>query len=128
MRTALPSPDERPKMLPELDDYDWREAFDCGNPPSLVAGAFCTTDCFNREDVVRILELSDGINDGNPWVIAGELKDGRWFYLEAWCDYTGWDCQAGGHSWVSHSLDNLVQFGLTSSGRDRLTSYDTWTE
>lgn len=46
---------------------------------------------FGRRDVASILGLAEGENDGADWLIAGQLKDGRWFSLRAGCDYTGWD-------------------------------------
>lgn len=51
----------------------------------------CSTDPFAREDVASIFALSAGEPDEKSWLIAGQLKDDRWFYVEAGCDYTGWD-------------------------------------
>jgi hypothetical protein len=87
-------------MLEQLETYDWHEAFgyageegtcapDC--KPTPVAGATCTDDAIKREDVTTIYGYADGEPDSLPWLIAGKLKDGRHFYLEASCDYTGWD-------------------------------------
>lgn len=97
-------------MLKELDSYDWKEAFGYAGEPgteacrvsrgetgpvpkgmSTLPGATVSTAPFTREDVVIILCMSEGENDGPPWVIAGALRDGRWFHLSAGCDYTGWD-------------------------------------
>jgi hypothetical protein len=99
-------------MLKELDGYDWEEAFcepgasnsgfneptealpgesripinimEGGNPPIHL-------DPFCREDVVEIYGMDEGIPDELSWIIYGRLKDDRCFYLEAGCDYTGWD-------------------------------------
>lgn len=37
-----------------------------------------------------------GENDGPHWVWILELLDGSFGYLKAGCDYTGWNCLAGG--------------------------------
>ena len=106
-------------MLEQLDTDDWREAFgfagegyhrlrhegggtwaqidgaDSGRSPpaptAAVPGSSVSVERFARKDVAHVEALSEGENDGDPWLCLGELTDGRWFYLEAWCDYTGWD-------------------------------------
>lgn len=112
----------------ELDDYNWREAFGyageegtCaggGHSPSRVEGATCSEDPFSRADVAVVLGSTYGEHDGAQWEIAGVLFDGRWFYLNAGCDYTGWDCHAGGQAWVADDKDSLIQFGIPAETRD----------
>ena len=46
---------------------------------------------FTREDVVEVLAIDDGENDEADWVGMFALADGRYAYVEAGCDYTGWD-------------------------------------
>ena len=106
-------------MLDVLNDYDWQEAFEYAARADLCEGAKCSNSGFTREDVVKILHIDEGENDGNYWIIVGELSDGRYFYLEAGCDYTGWDCQASGSAWVSDNYTNLLQFGVTQNSMDR---------
>lgn len=65
-------------------DYDWREAFQYA-PSGVSLG-----------DVVQVLGREDGENDGQSWLGFFLLRDGRYLVLQASCDYTGWDCQAGG--------------------------------
>lgn len=115
-------------MKPELDNYDWKEAFGyageegaCGQavirpalPPDLHT---YNLSPFTREDVALVCGLIEGENDGPPWRIYGQLKDGRWFYLEAGCDYTGWDCQAGGSATISDNKEELIRFGLDDRAR-----------
>jgi len=36
-----------------------------------------------------------GENDEFHWFWILKLKDGRYLYIRAWCDYSGWDCQSG---------------------------------
>lgn len=110
------------------DDYDWGNVFgyageDVGEPnsagslPSAVAGAIAHTAPFTRADVVYVKHHREGERDERAWLIAGLLADGRWFYIEASCDYTGWDCQAGGSAWVADTWDQIEQFGLTDEAR-----------
>ena len=110
-------------MLEELDDYNWAEAFSYAGEPgygtpdvnSIEEG--CSKDFFTREDVKKIYGIQEGENDAEPWRIYGKLKDGRFFYLEAGCDYTGWDCQANGRAWVSSTKRNIIKNGLTEEAR-----------
>lgn len=114
-----------------LDDYDWAEVFafasggkgGCNSGvPMVCAGSQCADTPFDRSDVGQILHLRTGENDGNTWIVVGQLDDSRWFLIEAGCDYTGWDCQAGGQAWVSDSLQNLEQFGYTDNIRSMFGS------
>lgn len=118
-------------MIPLLDTYDWEQAFGYAQPTRCAAGhehgprATLVSEGvseapFTREDVKRIIASVEGENDGPPWVICGELNDGRFFALSAWCDYTGWDCQAGGSAFVAASEAEVVRFGLDKRERELL--------
>jgi hypothetical protein len=78
-----------------LDDYAWQEASKFLSPASnpltreVVMG-------LSAADVAEVLALGDGENEERSWLAILRMKDGRFVYLTAWCDYTGWDCQAGG--------------------------------
>lgn len=118
------------------DDYDWKEAWAYGGKhagtcaafqralagPIVCEGATCSADPVGVEDVATVVAASEGENDERDWVAVAELQDGRYAFVEAGCDYTGWDCQAAGRVWVSDSLENLWQFGVTQDARDRLGS------
>lgn len=104
-----------------LESYNWEQAFleanqridGVGeNPPS--------TAQFTREDVVDILHSDEGENDGAPWVGVFRLNDGRFLFVTAGCDYTGWDCQASGSAAVASTLEQLIRFGLGDQERKRL--------
>ncbi len=45
---------------------------------------------FQPDEVKRTVAYSNGCNDGDNWVGVFELNDGRFGYVEAGCDYTGW--------------------------------------
>ena len=97
-------------ILPELNDGEWGDWTE----------AFAYADGFTREDVVEIIALDEGQNDGDSWLLYGKLADGNYFFLSAWCDYTGWDCQAGGDSTMSHSKEDLERFSMSDKDRERL--------
>jgi hypothetical protein len=127
---SLPSePNEEGAVLEPLDNYDWAEAFGYAGEPdtngnarvSAAEGSPAAADSFTREDVVRIVAMDDGQNDGPDWVGVFELRDGRFAFVSAGCDYTGWDCQASGAAVVSHDLDHLIRFGLGDEDRKRLS-------
>ena len=114
-----------------LDGYDWDEAFAYATGiarsggsgiPMVCEGANCDNTPFNKEEVGRIFHMRTGENDGNTWILVGQLDDSRFFVLEAGCDYTGWDCQASGQAWVSDSFANLEQFGYTDQIRSMFGS------
>lgn len=111
------------------DDYDWGNAFGYANSnngyagsnvPMRCEGAECSAEPFDLADVALVVSAVAGENDGPPWLCLGRLNDGRWFFLTAGCDYTGWDCHASGQAWVSHDRQNLVQFGTDVEARRRL--------
>jgi hypothetical protein len=91
--------------LSEFNTYDWNKVF-----------AFSD---FDLSKVIKILYASEGWNDGDCWMIAGVLTDGRYFYIEAGCDYTGWDCQCSGSCSMSNTLDNLIRYEMTDNARYR---------
>jgi hypothetical protein len=141
MFPEAPTPNAKVKTMTIADEttlderirgYDWEHAFQCCGPAeaeattyndpnvSAALGSSASAEPFQRFDVAEVLATSDGENDGLDWVGVFRLKDGRFAYLEAGCDYTGWDCQSGGHAIVSHDLAHLIQFGLTEAARSRL--------
>ena len=87
-------------------DYSWGEAFSYAP--------------FNLDDVAEVLHYEEGENDGDSWVGVFKLKDGRYGYVDAWCDYTGWDCQAGGDGAIRDTFEDLQRWELTTIIRRRL--------
>lgn len=112
-------------MLKELEDYDWAEVFGEGSggnctviiPDTPIGDTTTSKATFCREDVERIEGRVDGENDGQDWVVWGQLKDGRWFVARGGCDYTGWDCQAGNSGNVASTREDLVRWCLTEDER-----------
>lgn len=89
-----------------LASSDWEEAFSYAP--------------FNRGDVVEVLHSVEGQNDGDSWVGIFRLADGRFGYLTAWCDFTGWDCQANGHGDTRATIDDVIRELCTDDNRLRL--------
>lgn len=80
---------------------------------------------FSVDDIAEVLAYSyegEGVGCEEGVLFAGQLKDGRFFFIDSSCDYTGWDCQAGAGATVrvSVSLEHLKQFGMTMSERAKL--------
>ena len=102
------------------EDYDWQEAFKALDKVEPVEGYEGPLDAVTLDDVEEVIAASAGDNDGPAWVCIVRLRDRRFAFLSAGCDYTGWDCQAGGDAWVHGDLDALVQFGCTREARERM--------
>jgi len=86
-------------------DSDWKSAFNC---------AGCEID-----DVESIIASHDGENDGEHWEGIFKMKNGKFIFLAAWCDYTGWGCQDGGSFIEKNTLEEVCSkftLGQTSRG------------
>jgi hypothetical protein len=115
-----------------LGDYDWCSAFGeaMGVEPEAcsttrrnarrVLGFEGSNEPFTRSDVAEIVAISDGTNDELNWIGIFKLNDGRFGFVRAGCDFTGWDCQASGDAEVAGSVDDLVRLSLNDEERSRL--------
>ena len=74
-----------------MSAYDWKEAM--------------TYAKFTFQDVDEVIIAKEGENDGESWKLVVKLKSGKFGWLTAWCDYSGWDCQAGGDSGIVDTLE-----------------------
>jgi len=111
-------------MLRVLDDFDWQEAFEYGvSPRGAVPTEEYDLSDVKIEDVAVVLWMDEGENDGPDWIIAGVLNDNRGFFLSAGCDYTGWDCQAGGEAVVCNSIEEMLMFAIDDGNKDRFGIY-----
>lgn len=65
-------------MLKELESYDWEECFgegSGGNTDKETEAFGGVSDApFSREDVVEILAIAEGENDGADWVAVVRLR------------------------------------------------------
>lgn len=112
------------------DDYDWIEAFGCAGDPDgqnnsadvrpAPPNSSISLSSFGRADVSIIFAIREGEHDGPAWLCYGQLKDKRFFFLSASCDYTGWDCQSGGCAFVAETREDLERFGMDETERSNL--------
>jgi hypothetical protein len=127
------------------NDYDWCAAFEftgwrqeadadgwererTGGNARRSRPCWCVSDKrtddiapFGPPDVAEVIAASEGESDGANWLLVGRLENGAFFFLDAGCDYTGWDCQSGGTATVSTSLESLIAFALDDDQRERLS-------
>ncbi len=64
-------------------DKIWGDGYDTGE-------VFKYAESWGEEDVDVVLWEQEGYNDGDEWAALCLLKDGRYGWVEAGCDYTGW--------------------------------------
>lgn len=56
--------------------------------------------------------------DGDEVKYVITLTDGRWVFVEGWCDYTGWGCQDGADAYYASSEEELVKHHLSVGDRE----------
>lgn len=103
------------------EDYDWKEAFYFTKLEPALPNNECeklAIGNYSQNDVEYVYMLYNGCNDEENWIGIFRLKDSRLVALSAGCDYTGWDCQAGGKSVAATSLNELWYYGLDAKERD----------
>lgn len=61
-----------------------------------------------------------GSNEELPWYILGKTKDGLYFLLEGWCNYSGFDSYGSFRIYVSTNLQNMLLYGISESIRNSL--------
>ena len=60
----------------------------------------------------------EGENDEQSWLLLCQLDNGYYAYLEAWCDYTGFDCQGGMKLYCSKEPHILVEMAMDDTSRE----------
>jgi len=73
---------------------------------------------FTFNDIKKIVFAEEGDNDGPDWLLIVELRDGRFGALHAGCDYSGWDCQAGGDSTIHPTPEAARDWLFNASDHD----------
>lgn len=74
-----------------MSAYDWQQAMEYAK--------------FTFSDVKTVILAQEGENDGANWKLIVELTSGKYGWLKAGCDYSGWDCQAWGDSGIEDSIE-----------------------
>lgn len=100
--------------------YNWRCCFDEAARDIRACHLFTGSLDFSNKDIEKIVRSEAGENDGPNWIAVGKMKDGRWFFATAGCDYTGWDCRSGGSLWIGEDEDQILRFGCDDDARLRL--------
>lgn len=67
---------------------------------------------FTAENILNVMAVFEGEREDANWAWVLKLTGGRFAYLQAWCDYTGWDCQSGAHSYVELKPLKAVQHAI----------------
>lgn len=102
------------------DNYSWKCAFH-----EALHGCYGDADLSCVAEVIAAVE---GENDGADWLAVVRLDGTGWSserkpycVVRASCDYTGWDCQAGGKVEFYDTLEEaLLPLTLTEEERQRL--------
>lgn len=114
-----------------LADYDWRAAVN----EALGNGYYYNYEDDEKEpfknfapgaarefaeNIEHVIACAEGEHDGPEWLALLQMKDGRVAWLRAGCDYTGWDCQAGGSVEYGTLEHFLSPMGMTPGDRERM--------
>lgn len=105
-----------------LGSWDWLEVFKytSDGDTNKIINYSGNGKGFKAEDVKEIIAMEEGENDDATWIGLFLLEDGRYAFVSAGCDYTGWGCQESGSSFVGATLDDMIQYGLGDDDRVRL--------
>lgn len=84
--------------------YDWEEAMEYAK--------------FRFDQIEKVIMAIEGENDESDWLLLVELKGGGYGGLIAWCDYTGWSCQAGGSSGIFETIEQTHEWFKKQTNND----------
>jgi len=92
-----------------------------------------------EHEITERLYFVRGRPDEKDWVAIVKLQrhqavqneNGKWLpyeetlyaVLQGGCDYSGWDCQAGGRVRVGHFLDDVINYGMSEEERKQYKAY-----
>lgn len=120
-KTPFYDPHRGQERLPPSWEHEWASVF--GEPQAHTAGA--SPGPFKRRDVIKVIKAvrvdwdpGEAYTDTSFYVLV-RLEDGRWGYVQAWNDTTGWGCQDANSFAVARSLEELVP-QMTDAGRHYL--------
>ena len=74
------------------DSFSWSEALSCAfrDDRGVLGDEHVSSEPFGFGDVLSVLGSCEGDNEGPSWIGLFLLRDGRFAFVSAWCDYTGW--------------------------------------
>lgn len=103
------------------DDWNWQAAIH-----EAVCGYYTSSYLEENPEhpihnVAEVLAADAGEHDERDWIAILRMKDGQWAMLRAGCDYTGWDCRAGGSMEYFETVDEACSaMSLTPEELKRL--------
>ena len=105
-----------------LDDYP---EFVTAQVPQAKADPIALDDIdsvltYHLESNQEVWAPGESIGTELKMLLLGKLKDGRWFTLSAWNDYTGWGCQSGATFTIGDTLEAVSAYGLDERERNLL--------
>ncbi len=74
----------------------------------------------NEDMIEEVYFYHNGENDEEPWYILGKLTNNMYFYMDASCDYTGFDCQGSIDFYFSTCVKSMILFGMINRSRELL--------
>lgn len=74
--------------------FDWQEAMKYAR--------------FEFKDIESVVSAVEGEPDETDWKLIVKLTTGKFGWLTAWCDYSGWGCREGGESGICNSLEEAT--------------------
>ena len=69
-------------------------------------------------DLETIYAFQEGENDNEEWILLGQAQSGYYVFMEARCDYTGFDCQGGGTVALTDDWDKMWNYYMDENSRD----------
>lgn len=107
-----------------LRGHDWTRAFNEAmqqTQPAVPGADDVSLSQFKVEDIALVIGAEEGDKlHGSPWIITGQLHDGRWFYLEAESGQTSWEWCSSGYVSLASDKDTLLRFGMPQHVSKRL--------
>lgn len=106
-------------------DKDWRAAFAEAHGQGYSSTSQTDDESSSAPNpidaVIDVIAASEGERDERDWLAIVRVIDGDYLVVSAGCDFTGWDCQAGGVVERYQSLGEACsRMALTPRERDRL--------
>jgi hypothetical protein len=114
------------KEIQELfQQYGFGDTFEmgCGDLKKIDNNEEISTHSIKVDDIESVISYDEGQNDGDNWIFIIKTYDGRYVFMSAGADYTGFGCQQWlNNSDISYSLTTLINFSLTDEDRSRLNA------
>jgi|ERR1017187_79257 hypothetical protein len=81
------------KTINAHDEKSWKKDVN-SKPAQHLVDALDNNKHPDEWKELTVLASIEGCNDAEAWHWIVKDQDGSFWYLTAWCDFTGWDCQS----------------------------------